>query len=294
MQKTHMFYAPIKLPADFPITNPGFTRPPEYAHLHNCFEIGFCWESTGCVFQIGGKIYSCGPGCVTFINDREYHILTNATLENSVWEFINLDPVGLLMGWIPPEERMFNLDRLSGHAFRNVYTEEDAPELVRLSRLLLQEMKKRPEEISQSCVRALVWAIFTKLNDYAPESGAELQHGSEAICRLYPALDHISKYYARQLDIPTLAAKCNMGVTSFRKHFKTCIGMLPLEYINSYRLKAAATLLQNTSRQILDIAVQTGFPTLSHFNRSFKKQYSCSPWNYRAGRRRGKKESPDA
>ncbi len=289
MQKTHMFYAPIDLPADFPITHPGFTRPPEYAHLHNCFEIGFCWKSTGCVFQIGGKIYSCGPGSVTFINDREYHILTNATLENSVWEFINLDPVALLMGWIPPEERMFNLDRLSGHAFRNVYSEEDAPELVRLSKLLLQEMKKEPDKISQSCVRALVWAIFTKLNEYAPESGAELQQGSEEICRLYPALNHISKYYSRPLDIPTLAAKCNMGLTSFRKHFKTGIGMLPLEYINSYRLKAAATLLKNTSRQIVDIAYHTGFPTLSHFNRSFKKQYACTPWIYRSRHRQAEK-----
>lgn len=280
MQKTHIFYDPIKLPADFPICGPDFSKPPEFAHLHDCFEIGFCWDGSGGVFQIGSKIYSVDPGCAVFINDREYHILTNATPENSQWDFINLDPVTMLMGWIPPEEQMFDLENLSGSEFRNIYSGNEAPELIELTKLLIREMKKDARK-SPSCVRALVWAIFTKLNEYAPVSGAELHRGSDEICLLYPALNHISKYYAKQLDIPTLAALCNMGITAFRKHFKNSIGMLPLEYINVYRLKAAATLLKNTSRQIIDIAGQTGFPTVSHFNRLFKSYYSCSPWNYR-------------
>ena len=280
MQKTHLFYDPIALPSDFPIRGPWFSRPPEFAHLHNCFEIGFCWDGSGGIFQIGGKIYSCDPGSAVFINDREYHILTNATPENSVWDFVNLDPVALLMGWIPPEERMFNLDRLSGAGFKNIYSENEAPELIQFTRLLLNEMKKK-DLCSRSCVRALVWAIFTKLSEYAPESGTGLEPGSEKLERLYPALQYISQNYVRQIDIPTLAVKCNMSLTAFRQHFKKCIGLLPLEYVNTCRLNAAATLLKNTSRQIVDIAGRTGFPTLSHFNRLFKAYYSCSPWDYR-------------
>ena len=72
-----------------------------------------------------------------------------------------------------------------------------------------------------------------------------------------------------------------MGVTAFRRNFKDSIGMLPLEYINTYRLKAAATLLKNTSNQIIEIAGRTGFPTLSQFNRLFKSYYGCSPLAYR-------------
>ena len=281
MQKTHMFYDPIPLSADFPIWGPEFSKPPDFAHVHNCFEIGFCWQGSGGVFQIGSKVYSVDPGCAVFINDREYHILTNATPENSQWDFINLDPVGMLMGWIPPEERMFNLDRLSGPRFRNIYSEAEAPELIQFTRLLLNEMRKGGK-CSRSCVRALIWAIFTKLSDFAPGSGTGLEPGSEKLERLYPALQHISQNYTRQIDIPTLAARCNMSLTSFRQFFKKNIGMLPLEYVNTCRLNAAATLLKNTSQQIVDIAGKTGFPTLSHFNRLFKAYYSCSPWEYRA------------
>ena len=280
MQKTHIFYDPINLSPDFPISGPLFFKPPDFAHVHDCFEIGFCWSGSGGVFQIGSKIYSVDPGCAVFINDREYHILTNATPENSRWDFINLDPVAMLMGWIPPEERMFKLDRLSGSAFKNIYSENEAPELIQLTKLLLNEMKKR-ERCSRSCVRALIWAIFTKLNEYAPEDGTEADHGSDKIARLYPALQFISQNYTSGIDIPMLASKCNMSLTAFRQHFKKCIGMLPLEYVNTCRMKAAAVMLRNTSRQIVDIAGRTGFPTLSHFNRFFKKYYGCSPREYR-------------
>ena len=289
MQKTHMFYAPIVLDRDFPIRPPGFSKPPEFAHVHNCFEIGFCRSGSGGIFQIEKKIYSCAPGCAVFINNKEYHQLSNSTPENSEWDFINLDPAALLMGWIPPEEGMFDLENLSGAGFRNVYSEDDAPDLIKLVELLIREMKK-DERRSPSCVRALVWAIFTKLNEFAPAPGEEQHRDTDKICRLYPALNHISRFYARQLDIPTLAGLCGMGITAFRRNFRESIGMLPLEYINTYRLKAAATLLKNTSNQVIEIAGQTGFPTLSHFNRLFKSYYACSPLAYR---KRGRKSSAE-
>ena len=176
-------------------------------------------------------------------------------------------------------------------ALQSIFEHSFSEEMV--IELPIREMKKGDRK-SPSCVRALVWAIFTTLNEFAPDSGAELHRGSEEICLLYPALSHFSRYYAKQLDIPTLASLCNMGITAFRKHFKNSIGMLPLEYINVYRLKAAVTLLKNTFRQIIEIAGQTGFLTLSHFNRVFKSYYSCSPWNYRKRYRTGKTGSGNA
>ena len=50
---------------------------------------------------------------------------------------------------------------------------------------------------------------------------------------------------------------------------------------DSYSKLTTATLLINTSRQIEEIARNSGFPTLSHFNRCFKSYYGCSPWKYR-------------
>ena len=275
MQKRHPFYDPIALADDFPITVPGFTTPPESSHVHNCFEIGLCQGGVGGVFQVGNKIFSCSPGDAVFIGSKEFHILNRATPSNSRWLFINLDPEKLLLGRVAQTETAFHLDRLTGKDFRNLVSPSDHPRLLRLTELLFAEMREPAPD--RTAVRALVWAVFSLLRELAPPEEDDLPGDAEEIRRLYPALSHIADHYASPLSVPDLAARCSMGTTTFRRLFRSHIGMLPLEYINTYRLSAAVTLLRNTDKQIIEIAAQTGFPTLSQFNRLFKKHFGTSP-----------------
>jgi len=46
----------------------------------------------------------------------------------------------------------------------------------------------------------------------------------------------------------------------------------------------ASSLLISTDKRVLDIALETGFPTLSSFNRDFKKQLGSSPREWRKQR----------
>ena len=281
--RNHPFYDPIPLPEDFPISVPGFTTPPGSAHVHNCFEIGLCQGGDGGVFQIGSKIFACSPGDAVFINDREFHILSRATPSNSRWSFINLDPEKLLLGRVAQTETAFHLDRLAGRGFRNLVSPADQPRLLRLTELLFAEM--REPEPDRTTVRALVWAVFGLLREMLPgETGPAPQTGPGEIRRLYPALSRIADHYAGELPIPELAQLCNMGTTTFRRLFRSQIGMLPLEYITEYRLSAAVTLLRNTDKQIIEIAARTGFPTLSQFNRLFRRHFGQSPRDYRKNR----------
>ncbi len=280
MQKTHFYYDKITFPEDFPVTLPGFKTPPEYAHIHNCFEIGVCCAGAGGVFQVGGKSYACSPGDAVFVNDREFHILREAIPENSVWKFLNLDPAELLTGWLPASETgAFTLERFSGSGFKNVISSAEDPELIQLVNLLINAAERK-SDVQVSYIRALVWAIFVKLGNYAGADRRE-KISKDSVSLLYPALDDISRNYARQLDVASLAARCGLGVTAFRRKFRQHTGVLPLEYLNSYRLKAAMSLLKNTSMQVNEISLKTGFPTLSHFNRIFREKNGCSPREYR-------------
>ncbi|MBR7120526.1 MAG: helix-turn-helix transcriptional regulator [Lentisphaeria bacterium] len=280
MQKTQVHYEPIALDDEFPITEPAFNTPPKYAHIHNCFEMGCCYSGTGGVFQIGAKLYSCNPGDVVFINEKEYHVLTEATPENSSWKFLNLAPADLLSGYISPEENLFNTCSFAGRNFKNVISEKDEPELIRLVHILFSELEKRQNR-SSTYIRAMVWAVFSKLRDIFPDVDRESRNSAGEFARLYPALSHIARFSGRTLDIPQLAEMCNMSVATFRKHFQLHTGMLPLQYINAYRMKVAMSLLKNSNLQVVNIAYQSGFPTLSHFNRVFKKEMGCTPVEYR-------------
>jgi AraC-like DNA-binding protein len=280
MQKTQIYYEHITLPEDFPVTNPSFNTPPRCVHIHNCFEIGCCYSGTGGVFQIGAKLYACNPGDVVFINEKEYHVLNEATPENSNWKFLNLDPAALLSGYVAPEENIFDTASFSGANFKNVISRDSEPELVELVHILFTELEKPHQKFSLH-LRAIVWAVFAKLRSISVESENKTPHQSDDFSRLYPALHYISRFCHKTLDIPQLAEMCSMSVATFRKNFIRHTGLLPVQYINSYRLKVALSLLKNSSEQIVSIAMKSGFPTLSHFNRVFKKEFGCSPAEYR-------------
>jgi transcriptional regulator GlxA family with amidase domain len=51
--------------------------------------------------------------------------------------------------------------------------------------------------------------------------------------------------------------------------------------LNRRRLEAARQLLQATDFALLDIARQSGFVEMSHFNRTFKNTFGVPPETYR-------------
>ena len=273
------FYDPIKLPKDFPVTRPDFCTPPHLPHLHNCCEIGFCRSGAG-IFIVEDKIFSCGAGDAIFINHQEFHILENASPMNSDWKFINFDPAGLLAGWLPPGEQALDVSRLSGRNFPNIIHEKEHPEITLAVRRLVAELDDS-EPGYRSAVRALVWYLLVMFQRLVPAGDNHAAKDPAGIERVYPALKYISTHYAEVVDIPELAKLCKCSLSTFRRTFKRSLGCMPLEYINEFRLKAAAAMLSSTSRSILEIATDAGFPTLSNFNRLFKTRFNRSPRDYR-------------
>lgn len=284
MQKTSKaskngFFDPIMLAHDFPITRPAFKTPPALAHVHNCFEIGLCRSGAG-IFIVADKVFSCSAGDAIFINNREFHTLRNASPLNSDWKFINLDPAALLAGWVMPSEPALDVSRLSGRAFVNVVHEKDNPDIVFMVRKLVDELEQESPGY-QSLVRSLLWGLMVMLQRLVPEDNPGAENDPAEIERIYPAMHYISSHYFDTVEIRKLANLCYCSLSTFRRIFKRSLGCLPLEYVNNIRLKAAAVMLVSTDNSILDIALNSGFPTLSNFNRQFKSKFKCSPSHYR-------------
>ena len=64
---------------------------------------------------------------------------------------------------------------------------------------------------------------------------------------------------------------------SMRKH----MDITPSEFINQLRLNFACGLLKSTQEPIINIAYESGFESLSYFNRLFKKQFNVTPREFR-------------
>ena len=89
-----------------------------------------------------------------------------------------------------------------------------------------------------------------------------------------------------EFDIPALCKEVGVGRSLLYTKFKALTGMTPNNFLLNYRLKHAATLLkQYPDLPIAEVSDRSGFNAPVYFSRCFKKQFGCTPQNYRKEKR---------
>lgn len=95
------------------------------------------------------------------------------------------------------------------------------------------------------------------------------------------SISYIQQNSGNPLSIEKIASNVGLSPSYFMKIFKQYTKMTCVEYINSFRLNNAITMLRETDESILQIANTCGYRNLSLFNREFKKYYNTTPSKYR-------------
>ncbi len=87
----------------------------------------------------------------------------------------------------------------------------------------------------------------------------------------------------KDLSVDVLAEKAYMSTSHFHKQFKNTLGISPIDYINSEKIKFAKQLMKvNTSYRMSEVAFKSGFNNTSYFNRQFKKMEMMTPQQFKA------------
>ena len=120
--------------------------------------------------------------------------------------------------------------------------------------------------------------IIALLSASAADPGAGEQLISPAMAR---AAQFIRRNSGRSVSTGEIAAEVNMSRPHMSKLFKTTYGIPPHEYLNSYRVSSAKSLLVTTSLSVTEIAERTGFRDLFSFSRIFRRMTGISPTEYR-------------
>jgi YesN/AraC family two-component response regulator len=95
------------------------------------------------------------------------------------------------------------------------------------------------------------------------------------------ARQFIQENQAEDLSLGMVAKTVNMSTFYFCKMFKKATGLNFTDYVSRVRVEKARNLLLNRNLRISEIAYETGFQSLTHFNRVFKKITGQSPTEYR-------------
>lgn len=114
---------------------------------------------------------------------------------------------------------------------------------------------------------------YTK--DYLSE--AQLLKRDKNLKRINPILDHIEINSSQKMTIDELANMVNMSRYHFCRVFKETTSKSPNDYINQIRINKAEHLLKNSTLNVTEVAMETGFNDLNYFSRLFKKYKNQTP-----------------
>lgn len=101
--------------------------------------------------------------------------------------------------------------------------------------------------------------------------------------RLIEMLDYIKDNF-ETVSLSNVADKFYLSKQYVSKYIKEKSGMTFCENVQKFRMKKAEKLLLTTNMTVESIASESGYPSVEHFNRKFKKLHGITPVQFRKRR----------
>ncbi len=121
---------------------------------------------------------------------------------------------------------------------------------------------------------ALSELLYTVVQEQQSRQGPYSAPDAVRRCAAY-----IDRHYTDNIRMDKLAKWCGLHPSTFSRHFKATIGMLPSDYLIQARIDAAKTILPG-SGPLREVARRVGFCDEYYFSRMFKKVTGVSPTVY--------------
>lgn len=129
-------------------------------------------------------------------------------------------------------------------------------------------------------IKGSIYKIIAAIFAYSQERNHDLSEYNSQKQRL-EKLDVLLKYldlhYSDNITVTDAAKLLSYSPNYFCRFFKQVMGKTFLEYLNMYRCCKAEEQLRTTRSSITDIALSSGFSSISYFNRIYKKYKNICP-----------------
>ena len=100
---------------------------------------------------------------------------------------------------------------------------------------------------------------------------------------LMEIIDYINGHYREPLSAETLSGQMNLSPTYLYALFRNYLGITPVNYINSVRLRESYRLLEQ-GRNVTEVAAAVGIPNVSYFIKIFKSATGQTPLQWKNAR----------
>ena len=101
-----------------------------------------------------------------------------------------------------------------------------------------------------------------------------VDHNTE---KIYYACEILRKEMASPPGALALARRVGINYNQLVQGFRKTLGIRPFEYLRTVRLEKARDLIANRECNVTEAAFSVGLSSLSHFTRSFRKEFGINP-----------------
>jgi AraC-like DNA-binding protein len=192
------------------------------------------------------------------------HALMSDLPQTLMFLDIRIAPDSLLAASIAalPRQRLFlDVERLESHAMV-MAAAGGLPTAQRTIRLMAQ-----------------IWQLLDLLTG---ESISNRTVSVQQVDARLAALDDLLRYWPQQrITVADMAAHVNLSCSQLNRLCRQHLGVSPLQRLLYWRIQLACELLSTTQTDIMHIAHQSGFGSVDHFRRCFRKITGQLPSDWR-------------
>ena len=133
-------------------------------------------------------------------------------------------------------------------------------------------------------VAALTQLFAAHLVEKYTSAGAQTPayRGGLPIRQLRKVEDYVTEHLAEEISIERLAELVELSSSHFSHVFKESTGMTPLQFVTRQRITRAQQLIRETSRSLIEIALEVGYTSPSHFAQVFRRVVGVTPTEFRS------------
>lgn len=249
-------------------------------HWHE--QIQFLYFEKGrAVVRCNSKKIEVGARDLVIINGREFHYTEN-TGSDLVFYVIKIDLSLIHRSRADSIHTQF-LGPLSQNLILFENLVKDDKDVLRCVNRMIEEyfgekigfelsVKAQSYDLIVLLMRGYVREIYN-------EDGFQLKRAN--LERFKNVISYIENNFTEKITLDKLSNIAGISEGHFCRLFKQITGMSAIDYVNHLRVNKAAGLIQNSDKNMTEIAMNCGFEDSNYFSRVFRKHKRVSPMDMR-------------
>ena len=253
-------------------------------HYHPEHQLTTIIEGEGTCF-IGNHVERFSPGSVyligknvphVFKSDQAYYDPDNQLTSFGISIFFKEETFGSQFFEIP---EMTHIKRLLNLALNGLKLKGE--ERVEISENIVKTQRLEGFERFQHLLNILnIFAVSESLHSLSTVSYNSPIKDSDNE-RINIVFHYLSTHFQKDISLEEIASVANMTPNAFCRYFKQRTRKPFSSFLNEMRVEYAGKLIADTKQNFGNIAFESGYNSISYFNRQFKRITGCTPIEYR-------------